>query len=166
MGVIERISGYLSAATNGFGTIVVLPAMTLIVSVDVFLRYVLNAPFVWGQEVTGLMLLMFVFLCQPRCWETRHHIRMDVVFNALGVRGKALVEALSCVCGAVFFGAMGIQAVRDIPYMIRTNEVTDELRMLVWPFTALMAFCCWLLVAQLVLGFIGSIRRLWAAGRA
>jgi hypothetical protein len=44
---------------------------------------------------------------------------------------------------------MGIQCLRDIPYMIKTHETGEELGIPVWPFRGVMALICLIFVFKL-----------------
>jgi len=149
---LESVSGLI----HRIGVLTLLPLMVALITVDVVLRYLFRVPFAWTQEVNGFMLLSLVFLCTSYTWNRKSHIRMDILYNHMSAPVQKVMDVLSSAAGIVFFGAMGIQAILDIPSMISTNETGDEIRIILWPFRALMAACCFLLVSQLVVSFFTS----------
>jgi TRAP-type C4-dicarboxylate transport system permease small subunit len=127
-----------------------LPALMLLVSLDVILRYVFNAPLPWGRDVNGLLLLITIFSALPHGWDMGYHIRMEVFYNRLGRRPRILADVATGAAGILFFALMGIQALRFAPYMAATGETGEDLLLPVWPFMAYMGFCSLVLVARLI----------------
>ncbi len=151
MGVyLIRTIKNVSEITHKFGTYILIPIMVTIIALDVILRYIFNAPLVWGQEVNGIFLFILLFACQSHCWDKNHHIRMDVFYNHFPSAIKKISDILTALAGISFFGLMCLQAIRDIPYMKEVNETSDELRIILWPFRAVMVYCCLLIVVLLI----------------
>jgi TRAP-type C4-dicarboxylate transport system permease small subunit len=144
---------WISELTDKLGTLIFLPAIVAIITLDVVMRYLLKDALVWSQEVTGILLFMFFFACQGNCFEGGHHIRMDIAYNNYPYWAKKLTIVISCLSGLFFFGLIGLQGVLEIPYMLKVNETSDELRLPLWPFRAFMVFCC----LQMVLLLISTI---------
>lgn len=127
-----------------------LPALMVLVSLDVILRYVFNAPLPWGRDVNGLLLLITIFSALPHAWDKGYHIRMEVFYSRLGRRPRILADVATGAAGVLFFALMGIQALRFAPYMASTGETGEELLLPVWPFMAYMGFCSLVLAARLI----------------
>lgn len=74
--------------------------LVLVVVYDVFARYILNAPTIWGYEV-GIALGMSMY-----CWgyaytEKMHgHVRVDVFYIHISPRARAIVDSIG---GFIFF---------------------------------------------------------------
>ena len=127
-----------------------LPALMALVTLDVVLRYVFNTPLPWGRDVNGLLLLITIFSALPHGWDMGYHIRMEVFYNRLGRRPRIWADIATGAAGILFFGLMGIQALRFAPYMASTGETGEDLILPVWPFMAYMGFCSLVLVARLI----------------
>ena len=127
-----------------------LPGLMILVSLDVILRYVFNSPLPWGRDVNGLLLLITIFSALPHAWDEGYHIRMEVFYDRLGRRARISADIATGVAGILFFGLMGIQALRFAPYMASTGETGEDLLLPVWPFMAYMGFCALVLVARLI----------------
>ncbi len=127
-----------------------LPALMALVTLDVVLRYVFNAPLAWGRDVNGLLLLITVFSALPHGWDRGYHIRMEVFYNRLQGRARNLADVSTGVFGILFFAFMGIQALRFTPYMAATTETAEDLLVPVWPFMAYMGVCSLVLAARLI----------------
>jgi TRAP-type C4-dicarboxylate transport system permease small subunit len=150
---IERIdvwSDRVSRALYHVAVDAALPALMVLVSLDVILRYVFNSPLPWGRDVNGLLLLITIFSALPHGWDKGYHIRMEVFYNRLGGRGRTLADIATASAGILFFALMGVQAIRFAPYMAATGETGEDLLLPVWPFMAYMGFCALVLVARLI----------------
>jgi TRAP-type C4-dicarboxylate transport system permease small subunit len=135
---------------HDFGTLIVLPLMTLIITVDVTLRYFFNSPLAWGEEVNGLLLFLVLMLSMTYAWDMDKHIRMELVYVRLRGRWRALADITTGVTGIIFFGFLGIQSFRDIDYMRKTNESSEVLSVPLWPFRALVVLISLVFVIKLL----------------
>ncbi len=126
-----------------------LPALVALVTADVVLRYVFDSPLQWARDVSGLLLLMAISAALPHAWDRTYHIRMEVVYDRLSGRRRQFVDVVSVVSGIVFFGMMGVQAARYVPFMMRTGETGEDLLWPLWPYMAFMSACALVTVARL-----------------
>ena len=147
---VDVWSDLISKALYRVAVDAALPALMVIVTLDVILRYVFNAPLPWGRDVNGLLLLITIFSGLPHAWDPGYHIRMEVFYSRLQGRARNWADVATGVAGILFFGLMGIQALRFTPYMAATGETGEDLLMSVWPFMAYMGFCSLVLAARLV----------------
>jgi TRAP-type transport system small permease protein len=151
--MVSRLVSFLTAFSrwcHEFGSMVVLPAMALIITVDVGARYFFNAPLPWGEEVNGLLLFLVLMLSMTFAWDQGRHIRMELVYVHLRGRWRLLADVATGVTGIVFFGFLGVQSFRDIDYMRRTNEATEVLQVPLWPFRALLTVISLVFVGKLL----------------
>lgn len=135
---------------HNFGTLVVLPLVTVIITLDVAMRYLFNSPLQWGEEIYGLMLFLILMLSMTYAWDMHKHIRMELAYVRFGPRWRVVSDIVTGLTGMTFFGLLGVQSVRDIVYMINTNETTDILKVPLWPFRAVLALICLVFVMKLV----------------
>jgi TRAP-type C4-dicarboxylate transport system permease small subunit len=138
-----------SEACHAVGTLVILPLMVVLITLNVVMRYLFNAPFIWGEEINGLLLFLLLFLSLTYAWDKQKHIRMEIVYVALPPRLRSVADVLAGLTGIVFFGLLALQGLRDIPYMHRTSESSEELAVPLWPFRALMVVICVVFVVKL-----------------
>jgi len=142
----DRISKVLFRVAVDFA----LPALMLVVTLDVILRYVFNSPLAWGRDVNGVLLLMVTFSALPHAWDKGYHIRMEVFYSRLHGRARDLADVATAAAGILFFALMGVQALRFTPYMAITGETGEDLLLPIWPFMAYMGFCSLVLAARLL----------------
>lgn len=145
---VDRVSERLSFEMFRFGIHVTMPALVVLVTLDVVLRYVFNAPLQWARDVNGLLLLISIFCALPHAWDRAYHIRMEVFYSRFTIARRRLADVLSSVAGVVFFGLMAVQAARFVPFMIQTGETGEDLDFVLWPFMGIVSFCAFVMVAR------------------
>ncbi len=154
---VDRWSAVASRWLHRLGVYVGLPALVLLVTVDVLLRYLFNAPLGWGRDANGLLLLMTLFSCLPRAWDLGYHIRMEIFYARMSKRTQEIADVLTAVAGIVFFASIGIQGLRFVPYMMATDETGEDLLIPLWPFMTFMALASLVFAARLLSNPRGGI---------
>ena len=152
--MLNRFTRFLNRFSewcHDLGTIVLLPLMILIITLNVIMRYAFNAPLAWGEEMDGLLLFLVLFFSLTYTWDQKRHIRMEIVYVRLKGAWRSLADLASGITGIIFFGLLGIQCIRDIPYMIKTHETGEELGIPVWPFRVVMGLIALVFVIKLVI---------------
>lgn len=145
---VDRWSERVSFELFRLGLYVTMPALVVLVTLDVVLRYLFNAPLQWGRDANGLLLLLTIFCALPHTWDRAHHIRMEVFYLRLSVHRRRLVDVLSSVSGIIVFGFMAAQGARFVPFMMRTGETGEDLELPLWPFMAFLSLCAGVMVAR------------------
>jgi TRAP-type C4-dicarboxylate transport system permease small subunit len=126
--------------THDIGTIVFLPLMILLVAINVIFRYFFNYPLSWGEEMDGLLLFLVLFCSMTYTWDQKRHIRIELVYEHLKGRFRTIADIASGLTGIIFFGLIGYQSFKEIPYMIKTHETGEALEIPFWPFWIVMGF--------------------------
>jgi TRAP-type C4-dicarboxylate transport system permease small subunit len=80
--------------------------MTLIITAQVFGRYVLNASPVWAEQAALLVLIWCVFIAAAAGMREGFHIRIAAVVDRLPIRLRGLTNLVSNVVVALFGVAM------------------------------------------------------------
>ncbi len=151
-GAVESVDRWSERAAYELfrlGIYVTMPALVVLVTLDVALRYVFNAPLEWGRDVNGLLLLMTIFCALPHAWDRAYHIRMEVFYIRLSPKGKLRANVLGSVAGIVVFGLMAVQGANFVPFMIGTGETGEDLRLQIWPFMGFLSFCASVMVVRM-----------------
>jgi len=146
---LDRWSERISFELFRFGLYVTMPALVVLVSLDVTLRYVFNAPLQWARDVNGILLLVTIFSALPHAWDRAYHIRMEVFYERFSAGKRRIADILSSVSGVIFFGLMAVQAARFVPFMMQTGETGEDLDFPLWPFMAVLSFCAVVVVARI-----------------
>ena len=59
---------------------------------EVFLRYVMNSPTVWANDLTVLFYGIMYMLASPYCLRDGGHVRTDFFYHSWSVRAKAISD--------------------------------------------------------------------------
>ncbi len=135
--VVESISLTLHRTV----IVIFLPAMGVLITTDVILRYVFDSPFIWGTEANGLLLLIVFFGSLTYCWVAKRHIRMELIYGRFKGKLKVWADIFAGLTAMLFFGMLGIQALREVPHMIEINETGEMFLIPLWPFKVYMGLC-------------------------
>lgn len=143
------LMGVLADKLHNAASLLAIPMMIVFICVEVVMRYVFNAGLFWSQEACCIGMFVLVLCCQANCWQKDRHIRMDLIYNFAPAWFRRLADTLSIISGTVFFGVIGLQAIKDIPYQVAVNEATDELHIPMWLLSGIVIISCSLLVGSL-----------------
>ncbi len=106
---------------------VCLPVILVLLTADVSLRYLFNAPLRWGQELASILLFLSVVLALPHSWISRIHISADFLKALLSFRVREVVARLTWLLVLVMAVIIVWQCWRDAQFMLMINESTPEL---------------------------------------
>jgi len=94
---IVRASRKISNVSFG-GAFAILCFVTILVNVDVLLRYFFGAPILWATEISEAAILYITFLGTERVLRGDSHVKVDVLISRIsGRKRKALDLASSCI---------------------------------------------------------------------
>ena len=88
---------------NGFHSLLVvlakilLVAMVLIISVNVFLRYVMNSGLAWSEEIALLLVVWFAFIAMAMGVRQNLHIHLSILPDNLPDRLEFLLRKLRSI---------------------------------------------------------------------
>jgi len=146
----DRWSSRLSLWLFRFGIFGALPALLLLVTIDVLFRYLFSTPLQWSRDANGLLLLVSLFSAIPHAWDCGHHIRMEIIYDRMSIGSRRVADVLSALAGLVFFLLLAAQAVMFAGYMLLTAETGEDLDIPLWPFMLFIAASGLVLAARLI----------------
>jgi len=157
METIEKIFVGLSRNLDRFSGLVVLPAVTVVVITDVFLRYVFNSPFIWSLEFNEWMLLMIFALAIPECTRQNGHIRMELVIANLSPRVQAMLDTVYVACGIGLFYLLARHEWEEFLFSYELNRITEYVQLPVWGQHLAIFIMCVILIFFYVMRFIATL---------
>jgi len=98
---VERLVVFFAYFAGG-----VLLAMTVLVVVDVIMRYIFNNPVPGGTESTELLLDHIVLVGMAYGLIVGTHVRVTIIFGRLPPLSRRVINILDCVLGIAFFGIL------------------------------------------------------------
>jgi TRAP-type C4-dicarboxylate transport system permease small subunit len=147
----SRLSGMLHLV----GVYAGIPALILIISTDVVLRYLVNRPLRWGNEVSALIQLAVLVGSLNLCTEQRGHVRMDALYARFGPRLKRATDIVANLCGFVFATFFTYQSFASTLEMYRFNQGAEMINLPYWPFALFMGLCGLILTVRFLLEIFG-----------
>jgi TRAP-type C4-dicarboxylate transport system permease small subunit len=85
----------------------------IVVTANVFARFVLNQPFYWSEEVTAIMVVFITLLPAAFLWRQDWHIKLDMLLA--GKQNTAIYQVkqlLVCLATIFFSGILAWQTVK------------------------------------------------------
>ena len=142
--IVDRLS-------DGVGLIAMylIFAMVGILLLDAVTRNVIDIPLHWCIELAQFTLAAYYFMGGAVTLKNDEHVRMDLFYEKLSVRGKARMDLLTVGCLLFYLVVLLIGSISSLRYAIETGET----RFSMWnpsmiPIKALMVACLVLMVLQ------------------
>ena len=108
----DRLSAL--AAVNGAVAVVLFAALTLVVALQVFTRFVLHFPVIWSEEAARFLFFWVVMLGAAMSVRSRRHFVIDVAAGRTrgeGRVGRFIFDIIPDVCVLAFSVFLLIQSV-------------------------------------------------------
>ena len=127
--------GYLS----GLGIL----TMGFILTYEVFVRYVLNSPTVWVQEVSIYLFMWSMLVGAAYTLMKGKHVRIDLLFDRMPHKTQLILDAVTGVFGVIFCAVVTQQAYKMILSSLKFGKVS----------ATILRVPMWLIQLPLLLGF-------------
>lgn len=154
---LVRLTGRLSGFLHLIGVYAGIPALIVIISTDVFLRYVINRPLRWGDEVSALIQLAVLVGSLNLCTEQRGHVRMDALYVRFGPRFRRATDVVANCCGFLFAAFFTFQSFASTLEMYQFNQGAEMINLPYWPFALFMGLCGVILTLRFGLEICGCV---------
>ncbi len=134
-------------------------AIGLMVSYDVTLRYVFNAPTKWALEISEFLLLWATYLAAASVLRHRQNIRITLLYDVLGATGRRVCDTLALLIIAMF-AAVAVVHGLDIVYdsVAQGRRTSTMLQVPKWMTEAAIPLGFGLLLAQALV----EMGRVWS----
>ena len=121
MTVLRWLDANLERALAG----TLLAAIVGLITVNVFLRYVMNASLSWGEELTLWFFVWFVWIAVSLAFQRRQHIRITVFTDVLSPVGRKAVEVLVSLLILAFLITLSVECIKLMlkPFVASQNSV-------------------------------------------
>ena len=100
---MKKAIHWLDEYLEEFLMVVFLIAMTLIMGIQVFSRYILGVSLSWSEEITRYLFIWSAFLSVSLCTKKCISIKIDQFIQLFPQRGKSLFKVLNLTVEFVFF---------------------------------------------------------------
>jgi TRAP-type C4-dicarboxylate transport system permease small subunit len=161
---VRRLSALLQHLALGLlllGSVGMVVSMLLgtadVVGTDFF-----GKPVPGALEVTESTMVLIVFGALAYAQIRRAHIRVELLYAAVGNRAKGCMDAVAHATALVFFALLAWQGFGEASYSWEISEATlGTIRFPLYPARSLLVVGTALLLVQLVLDVIADLGRTW-----
>ena len=154
---IEKAFILLSKNLDRIGGLIVLPAISTIVIVDVFKRYVFNDPWIWSLEFNEWMLLLIFAFAIPECTRQNGHVRMELLISNLSKRSQETMDVVYVLCAISIFYLLGFHAWEEFLFDYELKRITEFVRLPIWGHRLAILCMCAILILYYVLRLVATI---------
>ncbi|MCK9355674.1 MAG: TRAP transporter small permease subunit [Dehalococcoidia bacterium] len=170
MTVLKKVYDTVGRLSEWSGRIVsvAIPALVIVITFDVFMRYVFNNPTNWAYELSYMLGTATISLGLPYVHYHSSHVRVDVVYSRLSPMARLVLDIVLTVLlffPLVFmwtkvFGANAWQS-----FLTHETSYDSLWYPLLWPFKTIIVLGFFLLLLQGAATFMRDVARLLKGGR-
>ena len=157
-GGIARLVALLHRLEDGL-LVLLLAAMIVLASSQIFLRNFLETGIAWGDPLLRLMVLWIGLTGAMVATRQRKHISIDVLSRVLPERGRCVLQAVSSLFTAVVCGVVAWNAVRlvQLDYEAGGDGIAG---LPVWWGELIVPFCFTIITLRFLLLSVAEFRSL------
>jgi TRAP-type mannitol/chloroaromatic compound transport system permease small subunit len=149
LNAITKGIDFLIEKQGQFTSFLIVPLL-FIVLYEVMMRYVFNAPTVWGFEATAFAYGMHYMLGLSFMEHAEGHVRVDIITSRFPKKAQAVIMILGYL---IIFMPVYVLMTWGAIKFAHTATITDELNSTswaprIWPFKIIMALSFLFLVVQ------------------
>lgn len=123
-----RILQGLAWLEDRIGTLLIY-AIILLTSAQVFFRYVLSYPLGWTEEMARYVFIWGIFLGAAVVARSRDHVAVELFHGYLPPRGRKAIQLFNDVCILVFLAVIIWPALKYATYAFRLKATATEIPM-------------------------------------
>jgi TRAP-type C4-dicarboxylate transport system permease small subunit len=143
-----KVLEYLAAAC--------LAAITLLVSVQIFFRYILHSPLTWPEEVIRLLFVWLSFLGATIVFRRGGHFRLKFIFELLGRKAGRRLRVFTDVLMLAFIALLFYQGVAILKMAFISRYMSINLSV-GWSYLAI-AVSCLLMIPYIIIDLLDNYR--------
>lgn len=153
--VIERLA-LIVLLFGGAGML----ASTFLGTADVIGTQMFGMPIAGARELTESTMVLIVFGALTYAQIKRSHIRVEIIYLAVGPRAKAAMDVFAGLCALLFFGLLLWQAYDEAIFSMQIGEATVGLiRFPLYPARWILVAGTALMIVRLALDLFLDIDR-------
>ena len=125
--LIERMNLFIGRLASW----IVIP-LTVVVLIEVVLRYFANNPTIWAYDTSWMLYSVFFLLGGGYTMVRKKHVRIDLIFGALPKKAQIVYEL--CFFIIIFLPATSILCFRSTEYALRAWKTGQSISSAIWIF--------------------------------
>ena len=165
MKVIRKISGLLNRIM-GYITFAAFFVIMIFIVLNVFMRYVFDAPILGAYEIVEQMMFVGVFCSFAYAQQEGSHIRVAMILAHLPQRLSMIICSITGLLGTGILGALAWAAYKQFAMAVKFSYTTAMLKIAQAPFYALEIVCCVVFAIAVLMDTIEYIAAIFNKDRA
>ncbi len=150
---IVMVAGHIAA--------MLMPVLAGVVAFEVFSRYLLDAPTIWGYDTALFLFGYIAALGGAYAQQKRAHINVDILYLKVSGTSRRIFDLLTGVLAMFFLYVMIIMALGKYEEAIEFDYRTQsEWSAPMWHFWVMIMVAAGLFLMQLIRDFIANVYRL------
>lgn len=134
---------------GNISSLLILPLLAVVIF-EVFMRYVMNAPTIWGFEATAFMYGVHYMMGCSYCDAQNGHVKVDIFSSMLPKKAQAVLNIITTlvlfmpvmVCMTIWSSRFALTSIRGME--VNSSSWAPP----IWPFKILMAVAFLFLTLQ------------------
>ena len=166
--ILDRLLSLVDFINEWTGRIIsfLIPAITLIASYEVIMRYFFRAPTIWAWDINIQLLAIILFFGGGYLLLRDGHVRVDVLYGRLSTNLKTIFDLITFPILFIYLGALLWGFTVLTLDSIEEREVTNSLfAPPVYPLKIACTFAFFFFLMQGVAKFIRNLRMVASRGR-
>jgi TRAP-type transport system small permease protein len=150
---MQMVTRCLNFLRDGFGEIAswLVLVVTVLITVDVALRYFLNASIPAGMEITQILLAVLVFFSLGKAQHGKIHVRVEFVIEKLSSKKRRYWEIVVHFLALIFFAILFVGAIWSFLDSYEMKEYfPGVIQVPIYPARAAIVIGCVLMMIELV----------------
>jgi TRAP-type C4-dicarboxylate transport system permease small subunit len=145
---MKKVGGFIRDCVEKYIPMICFAVLFVVFLFQVFMRYVIRSPQAWTTEVEQSCFLWLVLLGACYAQRVKGHVNFTLVYDNLGVKGKALTAMLGNILITFTFLISFIPSANYIIGLMSRAQVTTLLK---WPKT--IVFFPYLIFLVIILAY-------------
>ena len=137
---------------------------TILVNVNVLMRYILKSPIYWCEEVVTGLFVWTVFIGSAYAYRTHSHLGVDVLVNVMPAKMKKVVKIVIQILECAVLAMLTMISVQ---YVTNTwDKLSNTLRVPSWYISIAVPLGFGLSLIYSIFFIIQDLRKAWKKGGA
>lgn len=132
--ILKLLVHMVNGISNGLAVVsgITILVITLIVTVDVFMRYLLNRPLLFAGETCEFLMALIVFAGLAYTFQRGGHIRIELVIQRVPTRFRYWIRTATFAVGIIFLFIFAWQIFLFIKESYDFNRASTVLLCPIW----------------------------------
>jgi TRAP-type C4-dicarboxylate transport system permease small subunit len=150
---LEQLSDWVFMITG-----LMVLAITILVSYDVLMRYFLDEPQLFVDDLTSFLLVSIIFLGAGPVFYKGGHIRVDLLISHLKFKSQKKLRLITLIIGIIFLGIVTYQTMISTITAFQTGRVSAVMNYPLWIGMSFIPIGSILLLFYILIDFVNVFK--------